>query len=76
MVSVMHLEGTMREKERELSIFGKKITLLENTNSDLLAKVLHLKYTSSPSLRYQGKHAGAIPKSKSIEGILTDLGAV
>jgi len=69
MVNVMRLEASLREKDRELSIFGKKITLLENANSDLLAKVLQLKY--SP-----GRQHGAVPKSNSIEGVLTDLGTV
>lgn len=67
--SVMHLEASVREKDRELSILGKKITLLENANSDLLAKVLQLKYAS-------GRQHGAVPKSNSIEGVLTDLGTV
>jgi hypothetical protein len=67
--SVMRLEASMREKDRELSVLGKKITLLENANSDLLAKVLQLKYSSA-------RQYGAVPKSNSIEGILTDLGTV
>jgi hypothetical protein len=67
--SVMRLEASVREKDRELSILGKKITLLENANSDLLAKVLQLKYSS-------GRQHGAVPKSNSIEGVLTDLGTV
>ncbi|XP_067002590.2 golgin subfamily A member 3 [Anabrus simplex] len=74
MVSVMHQESSMREKEREISVLGKKITLLENANSDLLAKVLQLKYTSS--VRHGMKNAGAIPKSNSVEGVLMDLGSV
>lgn len=67
--SVMRLEASLREKDRELSILGKKMTLLENANSDLLAKVLQLKYSS-------GRQHGAVPKSNSIEGVLTDLGTV
>ncbi|PSN39069.1 hypothetical protein C0J52_10089 [Blattella germanica] len=70
---VMQLEATLREKDRELSVLGKKITLLENANSDLLAKVLQLKYASG---RHHSKHVGAVPKSNSIEGVLTDLGRV
>ncbi|KAJ4431500.1 hypothetical protein ANN_20098 [Periplaneta americana] len=73
MVNVMQLETTMREKDRELSILGKKITLLENANSDLLAKVLQLKYASG---RHHLKGIGAVTKSNSIEGVLTDLGRV
>jgi chromosome segregation ATPase len=69
MVNVMRLEASVREKDRELSVLEKKITLLENANSDLLAKVLQLKYSS-------GRQHGAVPKSNSIEGVLTDLGTV
>nr|CAD7263280.1 unnamed protein product [Timema shepardi] len=65
------LESRVREKERELSVLGRKIILLENNNSDLLAKVLQLKYTSS---RHPVKNL--VPKSNSVEGILTDLGTV
>jgi hypothetical protein len=67
--SAMRLEASMREKDRELSVLGKKVALLENANSDLLAKVLQLKYAS-------GRQHGAVPKSNSIEGVLTDLGTV
>jgi hypothetical protein len=70
--SVMQLEATLREKDRELSVLGKKIALLENANSDLLAKVLQLKYASGR----HAKHVGAVPKSNSMEGVLTDLGRV
>lgn len=73
MVSVMQLESSLREKERELTILGKKIMLLENANSDLLAKVLQLKYSS---VKHIGKNSGAIPKSNSVEGVLMDLGSV
>ncbi|KAJ9592827.1 hypothetical protein L9F63_015518 [Diploptera punctata] len=73
LVNVMHLEATLREKDRELSVLAKKIALLENANSDLLAKVLQLKYASG---RHHAKHVGAVPKSNSIEGVLTDLGRV
>nr|CAD7199629.1 unnamed protein product [Timema douglasi] len=71
MVSLLQLESRVREKERELSVLGRKIILLENNNSDLLAKVLQLKYTSS---RHPVKNL--VPKSNSVEGILTDLGTV
>lgn len=67
--SLMRSEASMREKDRELSILGKKIMLLENANSDLLTKVLQLKYAS-------GRQHGAVPKSNSIEGVLTDFGAL
>ncbi|GLG97181.1 intracellular protein transport protein USO1-like [Gryllus bimaculatus] len=73
MVSVMQLEASVRDKEREITVLGKKITLLENANSDLLAKVLQLKYTS---VRHSNKNSGAIPKSNSVEGVLMDLGSV
>ncbi|KDR08651.1 hypothetical protein L798_01553 [Zootermopsis nevadensis] len=69
LVNLMRSEASMREKNRELSILGKKITLLENANSDLLTKVLQLKYAS-------GRQHGAVPKSNSIEGVLTDFGAL
>lgn len=69
----MHLDTSMREKEREISVLGKKITLLENANSDLLAKVLQLKYSTTKN---PVKNSSVIPKSNSIEGVLMDLGSV
>lgn len=67
----MHLEASLREKELEITVLGKKITLLENANSDLLAKVLQMKYLGNRS-----KYAGVIHKSNSVEGVLMDLGTV
>ncbi|XP_049857864.1 uncharacterized protein LOC126343024 isoform X3 [Schistocerca gregaria] len=73
MVNAMHLETAMREKEREITALGKKILLLENANSDLLAKVLQLKYST---VRQIPKNQSAMPKSNSVEGVLMDLGSV
>lgn len=64
--SLMTQENTMREKQRQLSVVLKKVTMLEKSNSELLARVLQVKY-SHPS------------RSRSLtrmEGVLTDLGAV
>ncbi|XP_063231576.1 golgin subfamily A member 4-like [Bacillus rossius redtenbacheri] len=72
MVSVMQLESSLREKERELTVLARKIALLETANSDLLAKVLQLKYAAGG----RRSKAAAVPKSNSAEGILTDLGTV
>lgn len=46
LVSALNLECVVRDKEREVYILQRKVRMLENANSDFLAKVLQLKYTS------------------------------
>lgn len=56
----------MREKQRELSVVLKKVAMLEKSNSELLARVLHVKYA----------HPSRSRSLTRMEGVLTDLGAV
>lgn len=62
----MSLENSLREKDRELSVLQKKMSMLENANADLLARVLQLKYS----------HPSRSRSLTRVEGVLTDLGAV
>ncbi|XP_071447716.1 paramyosin-like isoform X2 [Hetaerina americana] len=48
LVSALNLECVVRDKEREVYVLQRKVRMLENANSDFLAKVLQLKYTSRP----------------------------
>jgi len=43
---MMASENTSRDKEQEVSMLNKKIALLERANSELLSRVLDLKYAS------------------------------
>ncbi|XP_046385751.1 uncharacterized protein LOC124155731 isoform X1 [Ischnura elegans] len=59
LVSALNLECVVRDKEREVYVLQRKVRMLENANSDFLAKVLQLKYTS----RQPGGSLGTPPLS-------------
>jgi hypothetical protein len=53
----MASENTSRDKEQEVSVLNKKIALLERANSELLSRVLDLKYTN--------RHSANSPNNKT-----------
>ncbi|XP_022193441.2 myosin-7B isoform X1 [Nilaparvata lugens] len=57
-------ENQQREDARELAIVQKKVALLDSANSELLAKLLRLKYKE------------ALPKSTTCDNMLTHIGAI
>ncbi|XP_075221431.1 uncharacterized protein LOC142324489 isoform X3 [Lycorma delicatula] len=57
-------ENQQREESRELAIVQKKVALLDSANSELLAKLLRLKYKE------------ALPKSTTCDNMLTHIGTV
>jgi hypothetical protein len=54
---MMSSENTARDKEQEVGLQNKKIALLERANSELLSRVLDLKYAS--------RHSSNSPSNKS-----------
>ncbi|XP_034244551.1 putative leucine-rich repeat-containing protein DDB_G0290503 [Thrips palmi] len=69
-ISVLNAESSLRAKEREILTLKKKEEFLEGTTADLLARVLTLKYTKSPSDRPAAKPS-FIQSSKTVPNIST-----
>ncbi|KAL0270421.1 UNVERIFIED_CONTAM: hypothetical protein PYX00_007835 [Menopon gallinae] len=66
MVSLMGVENSTREKDRELSVLQKKLSMLESANSDLRARFLQMKYA----------HPSRSRSLTRVEGVITNLGPV
>ncbi|KAK6635596.1 hypothetical protein RUM44_000850 [Polyplax serrata] len=66
LVNMMSLENSIRDKDREVSVLQKKVSMLENSNKDLLVRLLQVKYT----------HPSRSRSLTRVEGVLTDLGPV
>uniref|UniRef100_A0A8D8Y6J0 Uncharacterized protein n=1 Tax=Cacopsylla melanoneura TaxID=428564 RepID=A0A8D8Y6J0_9HEMI len=65
---LLNTEMDQREMQRELSILQKKIGLLDNTNSELLARLLRLKYRDNGSSGGPSSALG-IPKSTTCDNM-------
>ncbi|KAI5706753.1 hypothetical protein M8J75_011011 [Diaphorina citri] len=67
---LLNTEMDQREMQRELSILQKKISLLDNTNSELLARLLRLKYRDGLGVSSAGNStAMGIPKSTTCDNV-------
>lgn len=64
---LLNTEMDQREMQRELSILQKKISLLDNTNSELLARLLRLKYRDGTPSTTTGN--SGIPKSTTCDNM-------
>ena len=70
---MLDAESALRSKDREVTTLQKKVTFLEGSNADLLARVLTLKYAGSNA--NTSRTTGALPSSAKRHSV-TDLGSV